>query len=159
MNVHQRIALMFVLALATATLSVSTNKAQDFQGKFTLTHQAQWDTVVLQPGSYTLTITRSVGGQLQVAVRDEAGAGAPAMISIESHNSMAPASRSALVCFREGEALIVRALKVGPEGDTIYFRMPKGARLYGQVRGGENHVLLAMGPELIQRVPVEFGAN
>jgi hypothetical protein len=158
MNVRRNFVRLFVLALAATAISVGTSSAQDFQGKFTLPLQAQWGKVILQPGHYTMTLARFQGGQQVVTVRSEGTAGPEAMILTESENPSPSISKNSLLCIREGGALVVRSLEVAVEGETIYFHMPKGAPLYAQ-RRGEKQVLLAQGPQLIERVPVAFGSK
>lgn len=156
MNVRRNILGFFILALAAIALSVSTSNAQEFQGEFTLHRVAQWGKVVLPPGQYNMTLARFQGGQRMVTVRSEAAGDSAAMIVVGSHNASPSVTKDSLVCIREGGALVVRSLELGAEGEIIYFQMPKNAPTYAQRRGAEEQTLLAQGPQLIQRVPVEF---
>lgn len=159
MNVHRNFVRLFVLALAATALSVGTSSAQDFQGKFTLNHQAQWGQAVLQPGSYTLTLSRFQGGQRMVEVRRDAKGGAETTILPASENASRANGKSDLICIRQGGTLVIRALEVGPAGETVYFHAPKNVTIEAQRRGSEQPVLLAMAPQLIERVPLELGAK
>lgn len=156
MNVHRNFVRLAILALAATALSVGTSSAQNFQGKFTLNHQAQWGQVTLQPGSYTLKMTRAQGGQRMVEVRSEANRGNAAIIMPASVDASSTAgSKSDLVCIRQGGTLIVRALEAGPTGETAYFHTPNNETLSAKNHSGHMPALMAQGPTLIQRVEVE----
>ncbi len=156
MNVHRNFVRLVILALAATALSVGTSSAQNFQGKFTLNHQAQWGQVTLQPGNYTLKMTRAQGGQRMVEVRSEANDSDAAIIMPASVDaSSAAGDRSDLVCIRQNGTLIVRALEAGPTGETAYFHTPKNETLSAERHSGQKSTLLAQGPTLIERVEVE----
>ncbi len=154
MNVHRKIAKLFVFALAATALSVGSGNAQDFHGKFTLPFEAQWGEITLKPGNYTLALGRAAGGQTMAAVRSEAAGSFAAMILPEGHNASPSLSQDDLVCIRQGGRLVVRSLEIAQLGETIYFHMPKGARLSAQRRGNGNQTLLAEAPQLLERLPV-----
>jgi hypothetical protein len=143
------------VAVAGASLVfASLASAQNFQGKFTLPRQAQWGTVRLQPGRYTLSVARADGEKQMVTVQSEAKGGSEGFILSQGHDSSARAETSSLVCIRSGGTLVVRAVEIGPLGETIYFQQPKGVQVYAQTRHGKKQTLLARAPELVQRVLV-----
>jgi hypothetical protein len=150
---------LIILVLSVTALSVGTTSAQDFGGKFTLPVETQWGSVVLQPGDYTMSLTRFQGGQRVVTIRPDASSGSAAMILVRSKNLSPSLTDTDLVCVQEGGALVVRSLEVGPLGETLYFPMPTGAPLYSENRPVGNHALLAETRGTIERLPVSFDSR
>jgi hypothetical protein len=144
MKVQRNFAKLFVLVLAATALSVGTGYAQGFQGKFTLTSPALWGHAVLQPGNYTLAVTRGQNGEQMVTVRGEGQASSAAIIFPASRDTSAAIGENDLVCIRQGGELVVRTLDLSATGESYRFEMPKAAQLYALARPSIERVPVAV---------------
>jgi len=152
MKRNRSIAVLFAVAVLAAAFGASRASAQEFHGKFTLPFAARWGTANLPPGNYTLKVSHTPVGQGRVEVRSEDG---PQAFAFSVTGSASPSvSKNVIFCIRQGSAGIVRALQLGPLGETMYFHVPKGTQLYVKNRSAKKHALLAQAPELLERVPV-----
>lgn len=142
MKINRNYVKLFVLVLAATALSVGTGYAQGFQGKFTLSSKAMWGQTVLQPGTYTLAISRNNAGAT-VTVRSEGQASSEAVLLPASHDIAAANGKNDLVCIREGDTLVVRMLELSATGNSYRFEMPKAAQLYAQAKPAVERVEIA----------------
>jgi len=154
MNMNRNFVKGFVLTLALTAVTAGTVSAQDLQGKFNLPLQTRWALANLPAGNYSFEVTATQGGQHVVIVRSKAKGGPAVIIPLGATEPSRRTNKSALVCVRQGSILIVRALELGYFGETTYFRMPRGTRVYAQQRSGQSLTLVAEAPELIERVVV-----
>ena len=164
MNVQKKIATLFAFALAATVLSVGSVFAQGIQnvrgeGKFTLPFEARWGTAVLPAGKYSLETGFTTGDQRMVEVRGEAKGSTPAFVVIVAHDASPNDNTSELVCIRKGSTGIVRSLMLKGSGEILYFAIPKNVQMYANNGKAKTRTLLAQGPELIQRVPVELAGR
>ena len=152
------------LILAVFALSATGAKAQtltnnSFAGTFTISNEAQWGKMTLPAGTYNLYYgPLHDGGASLVEVVGKAK-GSPHGLILVAGNSDASAANSALVCIREGDTLIVRALEMPSIGTSAQFSMPHGARLVARNAKHNGYTQLAEAPMLIERIPVTFSAK
>lgn len=128
-------------------------------GSFTLPFEVQWGAVTLPAGDYTVSYgSMSSGGPYLVEVVGKAKGSPHALIlaSGENHNA---ATKSSLICIREGNTGIVRALQLSAIGETVFFAMPHGGKLMAHEQHNGKNTLLAEAPMLIQRVPVTLNGK
>jgi hypothetical protein len=146
------------LSLVLFALSATGAKAQiipspSFSGNFTFPVAVQWGSMALPAGEYTLSYGQAFkGGTYIVSVTSKAD-GTTRMAMVKA-NSDASTKNNALVCIREGGALVVRALEMPQLHTAAQFGLPHGAQLTAQKHNGVKNVELAQGPVLIQRIPV-----
>ena len=152
------------LILAVFALSATGAKAQaltgtNFAGTFTISHEAQWGNMALPAGAYNLYYgTLNDGGVNIVEVAGQAKGSPHGVIKVAGRDDTS-AAKSALVCVREGNTLIVRTLEMPEIGTTAEFTMPHGARLVAQNAKHNGYTQLAEAPMLIERIPVTFNAR
>jgi hypothetical protein len=138
---------------ATATRAQSLTTTH-FSGTFTLPFVAQWGPVALQPGEYSLYYGRLYGGgPAMVEVIGKEDRTPHAFILAQAVNDSA-ARKSELVCIREGNAGIIRALEMPQLGEAVEFKLPRNTQLMAQKNNGNRNVEIAQGPMLLQRIPV-----
>lgn len=157
MNAYRKLVTLFVFALTAAALSVGSASAQmnktNVRGTFTLTFAAHWGSTTLPAGKYTFEAVGS--GSPLIEVSGEAKGSPSAFILAQTYNPSPSANKSEMVCIRQGKIGVVRALVLTSLGETLYFAIPKNVRLYAHNGNAKTRTLLAQGPELIQRVPIE----
>ena len=68
----------------------------------------------------------------------------------------AKATKNTLVCIREGDIGIVRALQMPAIGASVEFKLPSHTRLMARNGQHNKYAQLAEGPMLVQRIPVTF---
>jgi hypothetical protein len=154
------------LSMVLFALGVAGAKAQqgqglvvtDAAGTFTLPMDAQWGKMALPAGDYSLYYGRVAGGGPSMLEVVGNAKGSPhGFILAQTHNPTS-ATKSSIVCVREGDTLIVRALEMASVGKTIFFSLPHGAQLTAH-RQNKRTYELADGPMLIQRVPLTLNAR
>lgn len=107
-----------------------------FTGSFTLPTQAQWGAMALPAGHYSLYYGQAFnGGTNAVEVVNQADGSVVGTILVEARNDTS-AHSNALVCTREGNVDIVRALDLPALGESLNFALPNGARLVASL---QNH--------------------
>jgi hypothetical protein len=123
----RRSSLLKVLALALGVLgaSVSSAHAQTATGKFTLTHETRWGSVLLTPGDYTFSL-ESPSLPAPIMVR-KAGTPAVAVVLPQAVCSERLADTSNLVLRHDerGESF-VSGLYLGDLGLSLHYAAPKG---------------------------------
>jgi len=130
----------------------------EFAGKFTLPTAAQWGKMTLPAGDYTLQYGIEESGHGLVVVRGTSK-GSPYGMIIAGPVGDTSAASSALVCVREGDDLIVRALEMPQIGKAAGFALPRRARLVAHNGKHGGYTQLAEAPMLIQRIPVTLKAK
>jgi len=114
--------LMIFFALAAATASAQGLYSTHFRGTFTLPFEAQWGTMTLPAGDYTLSYgflsasgTRlvSVTGKEEVSPRGW-------IIPVPGGNTKA--TENYLVIVRNGDSGYVRALELAAIGESVQFK-------------------------------------
>jgi hypothetical protein len=152
------------LSLLVLTLGATGAKAQghsgtDFTGTFTLPFEAQWGSTILPVGEYSLHYKQPLkGGPLVVEVVGKEK-GSPHAFILPRATSNVSASKSALVCVREGNVLVVRALEMARIGQSVRFGMPRGAQLVAHDGKNSGYTQLAEAHMLIQRVPIKLNGK
>ena len=143
-------------------LGVTGAKAQairlpDLSGTFTLSHNAIWGTLVLPAGSYRLQYGYLAGINFVEVSGTEKGS--PHGIVPVKWTDKSHVAKTALVCFRVGETLVVRSLEMAKIGEEAAFPIPSHEQLMAKLHNGSKDVLLAQAPMLIQRIPVSLAQN
>jgi len=129
-----------LIALAAGCMFAGVASAQDFTGKFTLPCEVQWGTAVLPAGNYTLEHNSARRSDLMtIRGEKETVMALPVSQSFDADRS----GKSALILARMKGKAVVRVLVLTELGMEFTYAWPKG-----------EHVLLAQGPVLIQRIPV-----
>ncbi len=151
------LSLMLLALGATGAKGQGSNSTR-FAGTFTLPFEAQWGKMTLPAGDYTLQYDMNEIGHGLVVVRGTAK-GSPYGSIIAGPLGETSAKQNAIICVRNGNALIVRSLEMPAIGESVLFRMPRGAKLaaHNGQRGG--YTQLAEGPMLIERIPLTLSAK
>jgi hypothetical protein len=145
---------MVVFALGATGARAQSIRTTNFAGTFTLPFEAQWGSTILPVGEYSLYYGRLFeGGPAMVEVVGKENRNPHAFILAQGVSD-ARAAKSALVCVREGNAGIVRALELPQLGEAVSFKMPRHTQLMARQPNGNRNVEIAGGPMLIQRIPV-----
>jgi hypothetical protein len=150
----------FGLSLMLAAFGATGARAQGFTmtgvgGTFDLPLATQWGSMTLPAGNYTLDYGYASSGLPVVQVRGTAK-GSPHGIIVAQAHSRPSGTKSAIVCVRDGDALVVRGLQMPAVGDSATFALPRGAQLTAHLRNGKRNIQLAEAPMLIQQVPVRL---
>jgi hypothetical protein len=164
MKTIQRLAILAGLSMMVFALSATGAKAQaistaNFSGTFNLPVAAQWGKMTLPAGTYNLYYGRLHDGDINVVEVAGKAKGSPHGLILATGNDDVSAANSSLVCIREGDALIVRALEMPAIGTSAQFSMPKGTQLEATNRNHNGYTQLAEAPRLIERIPVAFNAK
>jgi hypothetical protein len=159
-------SLMILAGLSLAVLALGATGAKawspagtDFAGTFTLPFEAQWGRTTLPAGEYSLYyghLPKSSTPVVEVIGKDK---GSPHAFILPQGIDSASTTTSALVCVREGNALIVRSLEMPAIGESVRFGLPRGAQRTAHNRKHNGYAQLAEAPMLIQRIPVTLNAN
>jgi len=149
---------VMLLALGATGAKGQANFSTHFAGTFTLPFEAQWGKMTLPAGDYTLQYGMNEIGHGLVVVRGTAN-GSPYGSIIAGPLGDTSAKQNAIVCVRDGNALVVRTLDMPSIGKSVDFAMPHGAKFvaHNGKRGG--YTQLAEAPMLIQRIPVTLNAK
>jgi hypothetical protein len=155
------------LSLVIFALGVTGAQAQQapslsithFGGTFTLPMEAQWGKVTLPAGQYSLYYGSVQDGSASMVEVVGKAKGSPHGLIPVAGKDDASAANSALVCIREGVALIVRTLEMPAIGTAAQFSMPNGSRLVARNASHNGYTQLAEGPVLLQRISITLNAN
>ena len=143
-----------LLAVGATGAKAQTLSTTSFGGTFTLSHAAQLGNVGLPAGEYSLYFgSPTNSGKSAVEVVGEAKGSPHAWIYIQSQNRSS-AAKSALVCVREGDNLVVRSLEMADLGESVTFAMPHGTKLMAYRQSGSGNVQMAAAPTRIERIAV-----
>jgi hypothetical protein len=151
------------LSLMLFALGATRAKAQaldstQFAGTFTLPLEAQWGTMTLPAGNYSLyygQLNRAVGPFVEVVGKAK---GSPTGWILAGPADRTSATRNALICVRDGDSLVVRKLQLPAIGASVSFAMPRGRKLLAHNQKHGKYTL-AEAPMLIQRVAVELNGK
>lgn len=132
------VGLLAVALVPTVSFSQSNGVAQ---GKFTLSFEAHWGKLNLQPGTYSFAV-RPENSSYVIAVTQGGRHMGFVLASVFSPNGTETTDH-ALLCVRHAAACSVGALKM-PDG-VFYFQLPSSEKAQ-----------LAQQPDLIEQVPVLF---
>ena len=147
--------MLFALGATGAKAQAIANP--DFAGTFTLSNNAQWGNVALPAGHYKL-YHGTLFGSYFVEVRGAEKGSPHGLIHVEGTDESS-ATKSVLVCVREGSTLVVRALEIPGLGKSINFAMPRGTQLTAHNGKHNGYIQLAEAPMLIQRISVTLNAK
>lgn len=126
----------------------------EFTGSFTLPVQARWGSVTLPAGDYSFYYGASFkGGPYAVEVVSKADGSVRGMFLVRARKETS-ASKNALVCTREGNVDIVRALDLPALGESINFSLPPNTELMANRQGHNATNQTAELEGLTQRIPV-----
>jgi len=123
-NLHKRFALTLALVTLLGLTAAGASAATITKATFTLPAQAYWNSILLQPGEYTLSLDHSVSGIELVYLR---GDSTNAMF-------MAPAGaeqssgHSCLRLYDVNGTYVVREFDEGPLGRSYRFGVSKSVR-------------------------------
>jgi hypothetical protein len=115
---------VFVLALGVLGTTVGSAHAQSANGKFTLTHDARWGSVLLSPGDYMFSlVSPSLPAPIMVGKK---GTAAVAVVLPQAVSSEKLTETSTLVLSHDerGESF-VSGLHLGNLGLSLHFAAPK----------------------------------
>jgi hypothetical protein len=143
-----------VLALGVTGANAQILSTSTFRGTFTLPAATQWGSTTLPAGIYTLQYGYLSNGQGEMVEIAEKGKRSPHIVVMAKRHDRSFASKSSLVCAREGSALVVRALEIAGLGTSVDFALPRGAKLAEHKRNHNGYTQLAEAPMLIERIPV-----
>jgi hypothetical protein len=149
---------MMVFALSATGAKAQSLTRTNFAGTFTISHEAQWGNMTLPAGNYSLRYGVLNNIDFLVEVRGMTKGSPHGVIRVAGRDD-ASASKSALVCVREGGTLIVRKLEMPTIGTTAEFTMPHGARLVARNAKHNGYTQLAEAPMLIEQIPVTFNSK
>ena len=148
---------MVVLVLGATGLwaqQAPSLSATSFAGNFTLPINARWGSMTLPAGKYTLRYGQPFAGGLFAVEVLGKEKGSPHGVILVTGSDHSSAAKSALVCMREGEMLIIRALEMPAVGKTVNFALSPGGKLVANNAKHSGYAQLAEAPLLIQRIPV-----
>lgn len=159
MKTINRMIIWAALSLALVAVGTTGTTAQliplpEFTGSFTLPVRAQWGAMALPAGHYNLYYGAPFkGGSYAVEVVNSADGSARGMILVRDRTS-ASSSRTELVCTREGNVDIVRALNVPALGESIHFSLPRNMELMANQQNHKANTKVAALRGLPRFVPV-----
>ena len=120
----QRLAVsgMLFAALSISLIVGEISQAQTdlpaFRGKFTLATQVRWDTVVLQPGDYTITIE---SGSMPIFVLLRDSKGRPVARLVSAVDGGKTSALNALLIREQGGQLHVYSLELASLGRILVY--------------------------------------
>ncbi len=121
MNLNKRLALSLAIAALAALTATGASAATLTKATFTLPAQAYWNDTLLQPGEYSLSVTRDISGVPMISLRGEgidATFFAPACTGDTVHSS-------ALKLDEVNGTYVVREFDAAPMGRAFTFRVSK----------------------------------
>jgi hypothetical protein len=124
MNLHKRFALTLALATLVILTAVGASAQTMTKATFTLPEQVYWNSTLLQPGDYTLSVGRDYAGIEIVSVRGEG----VAAIFLASPGSQDSSGRSCLKIDEVNGTYVVRELDAAVLGRSFRFGVSKAVR-------------------------------
>jgi hypothetical protein len=149
---------LVVFALGATGAKGQILSSTHFAGTFTLPFEAQWGKMTLPAGDYKLQYGTQDTGHGLVEMRGTAKR-SPYGFVLAGPIGDTSATKNSIVCVREGNALMVRALEMPSIGESVNFAMPRGAQLTAHRLNGSTNIQLAEAPMLIERIPVTLSAK
>jgi|GEM_PF-467356 hypothetical protein len=166
MKTIRRLTTLAGLAVVVFALSATGARAQgpaltvtNFSGTFTLPFNAQWGRVALPAGEYSLYYGSNFGGTKYVEIVAKERGSLHVLLLAGAPIDVSPNAKNALVCVREGNIGIVRALEMPQIGEALRFRMPQGAMLVSHNGRHNGSTQIAEAPVLIQRITIAQNSN
>ena len=145
---------LVLFALSATGANAQNITSARFGGTINLPVATQWGAMTLPAGEYTLSYGQAfVGGTYAVAVTGKTDGINHGMVLVKGQND-ASTNKDSLVCVREGDTLIVRALEMPELGTAATFALPRGEKLMARNRDHKGYTQLAEAPQLIQQIPV-----
>jgi len=123
-NLHKRFALTLALVTLLGLTAAGASAETTIKGTFTLPAQAYWNSTLLQPGDYTVSLDRSISGVELVNLRGE-GIAATFITPAGSEES---SGRSCLKLDDVNGTYVIRELDAGPLGRSYRFGVSKQVR-------------------------------
>ena len=158
--------LMILAGLSVVALALGATGAKAwspagtaFAGTFTLPVEAQWGSTMLPVGEYSLYYRQALKGGTFVVEVVGKEKGSPHAFILPRATETASTTKSALICVREGNVLVVRALEIAAMRESVRFGLPRGAQLAAHNGKNSGYTQLAEAPMLIQRIPVTLNAK
>ena len=148
-----------VFALCAAGARAQSLRTTHFAGTFTLPFEAQWGRVALPAGEYRLAYGRLYEGGVKMVEIVGKENSTPHVLILTRGVTDTSAKKSALVCIREGDTVIVRVLEMPQIGESVDFAMPPGTKLMANRSDGKKNALMAEGPKLLQRIPITLASK
>lgn len=127
-----------------------------FVGSFTLPFNAQWGTMNLPAGDYTLRYGTLLAGATLVEIAGKAKSSPHGVVlTVGRDKTSSTATKSALICIRNGNGGIVSELQMAEIGESVTFHTPHGAKVRSKVIA--EHQNNSGNTWLVQvAIPVEF---
>ncbi len=127
------------VALCMATRVATAREPVLYQGTFSLTTETRWGQATLPAGDYSFTLdSESVTGIVEVHGQSQS-----ALIMLQATEPTSSTSASVLRLARSNGSARILSMHLAELGKDFYFAVPKHERQ-----------ILALGPQLIQRVPI-----
>lgn len=127
-------------------------------GTFTLPFDAQWGSMILPAGEYTLNYGQLFTTGTKVVAISGKAKGSPHGWIVARTRELASAAKTQLVCIREGDKGYVSELQMAEIGESASFAVPHGvsvrARVLANNPNPNENTQLAEARIRIQRVPV-----
>ena len=153
---------VMLLALAATSSQAQIVEHARFVGTFTMPFDAQWGSMTLPAGDYSLRYGRLYGtGTLMVEVSAREGV-RPHGFAFTIPGNQVKTSENALICIREGNNGYVRELRMGAVGESARFAVPHGVIVRARVVAEGKHNANTQHAESrmsIVRVPVKLSAK
>ena len=150
---------LVVLALGVTGARAQGLSATSFRGTFTLPFETQWGKMALPAGEYSLSYGQPFkGGIYVVEVTSKADGTSRGMALVNASDDVST-KEDALVCVRQGDALIVRTLEMPDLHTAAKFALPHGGELAARTRNHKSYTQLAEAPMLIERIAITPKAN
>lgn len=149
-----------LLALASTRANAQALTTSSFYGTFTLPFEAQWGSMILPAGDYTLYYGQLNGsGTYLVEVMGNEEASEHGILLPGPGNQVSE-SESALVCLREGNHGYVHELRMGAIGKSVSFPIPHGvevrARIVADSVNPESQMQVGQASMAVERIPVKL---
>lgn len=150
---------LVVFALSATGANAQTFTTTSFSGTFTLPVAAQWGKMTLPAGEYSLSYGQPFkGGTYAVEVISKADGTSRGMVLVRASDDVSTKG-DALVCVRQGDALIVRTLEMPEIHTAAKFALPHGVKLAARNRNHKSYTQLAEGPRLIEQIAITPKTN
>lgn len=144
------VVLFAVGAAGARAQALSTTR---FAGSFTLPFEVQWGTMTLPAGDYTLRYGQLINGGVYAVQVVGKAEGSPNGLILAGARKDVSETGNELVCVRNGNSGVVRALEMPAIGESIDFPLPHGVELLAREQNHGTNTQIAQVPMLIRRIP------
>jgi hypothetical protein len=124
-NLHRRFALSLALVTLIGLTAAGASAQTITKATFTLPLQAYWNSTLLQPGDYSLSLERGISGVNLIFLRGGEGTKA---IFVTPAGTGEVSGRSCLKIDDLNGTYVVRELDAGPVGKSYRFGIDKAVR-------------------------------